>query len=145
MSITYGLKAPPFGRIMHTLDSRDDVFVTPQSIVSVGEIPKIPIRVEGVKAHRLFQKLNRLRWLFRVDERVGVFRNDIAIVRIERHGVLIFDERFLELFAIELGVAQFSKAASIERVELLGGSLSAGPVPGGGFVVSAVLPLGGPA
>jgi signal transduction histidine kinase len=29
-----------------------------------------------------------------------------------------------------------------ERVELLGGSLSAGPAPGGGFVVSAVLPLG---
>src|SRR5499427_2176403 len=29
-----------------------------------------------------------------------------------------------------------------ERVALLGGSLSAGPVPGGGFVVSAVLPLG---
>ena len=32
-----------------------------------------------------------------------------------------------------------------ERVELLGGSLSAGPAPDGGFVVSAVLPLGGPA
>jgi signal transduction histidine kinase len=32
-----------------------------------------------------------------------------------------------------------------ERVELLGGSLSAGPAPGGGFAVSAVLPLGGPA
>jgi signal transduction histidine kinase len=32
-----------------------------------------------------------------------------------------------------------------ERVWLLGGSLSAGPAPGGGFVVSAVLPLGGPA
>jgi signal transduction histidine kinase len=32
-----------------------------------------------------------------------------------------------------------------ERAELLGGSLSAGPAPGGGFVVSAVLPLGGPA
>ena len=32
-----------------------------------------------------------------------------------------------------------------ERVELLGGSLSAGPAPGGGFTVSAVLPLGGPA
>ena len=32
-----------------------------------------------------------------------------------------------------------------ERVELLGGSLSAGAAPGGGFVVSAVLPLGGPA
>jgi signal transduction histidine kinase len=30
-----------------------------------------------------------------------------------------------------------------ERVQLLGGSLSAGPTPGGGFVVSAVLPLGG--
>jgi signal transduction histidine kinase len=29
-----------------------------------------------------------------------------------------------------------------ERVVLLGGSLSAGPAPGGGFVVSAVLPLG---
>ena len=29
-----------------------------------------------------------------------------------------------------------------ERVELLGGSLSAGPAPGGGFAVSAVLPLG---
>jgi signal transduction histidine kinase len=32
-----------------------------------------------------------------------------------------------------------------ERVALLGGSLSAGPTPAGGFVVSAVLPLGGPA
>jgi signal transduction histidine kinase len=32
-----------------------------------------------------------------------------------------------------------------ERVELLGGSLSAGPAPGGGFAVSAVLPLGGSA
>jgi signal transduction histidine kinase len=32
-----------------------------------------------------------------------------------------------------------------ERVTLLGGSLSAGPTPAGGFVVSAVLPLGGPA
>jgi signal transduction histidine kinase len=32
-----------------------------------------------------------------------------------------------------------------ERVQLLGGSLSAGPAPGGGFAVSAVLPLGGPA
>jgi signal transduction histidine kinase len=32
-----------------------------------------------------------------------------------------------------------------ERAELLGGSLSAEPTPGGGFVVSAVLPLGGPA
>jgi len=30
-----------------------------------------------------------------------------------------------------------------ERVALLGGSLSAGPSPDGGFVVSAVLPLGG--
>lgn len=30
-----------------------------------------------------------------------------------------------------------------ERVGLLGGSLSAGPVPDGGFAVSAVLPLGG--
>lgn len=29
-----------------------------------------------------------------------------------------------------------------ERVSLLGGSLSAGPVPGGGFLVRAVLPLG---
>jgi signal transduction histidine kinase len=29
-----------------------------------------------------------------------------------------------------------------ERVALLGGSLSAGPAPGGGFVVSAVLPVG---
>jgi signal transduction histidine kinase len=29
-----------------------------------------------------------------------------------------------------------------ERVALLGGSLTAGPAPGGGFVVSAVLPLG---
>jgi signal transduction histidine kinase len=32
-----------------------------------------------------------------------------------------------------------------ERVSLLGGSLSAGPAPDGGFVVSAVLPLGGTA
>jgi signal transduction histidine kinase len=32
-----------------------------------------------------------------------------------------------------------------ERAELLGGSLTAGPAPGGGFAVSAVLPLGGPA
>jgi signal transduction histidine kinase len=32
-----------------------------------------------------------------------------------------------------------------ERVELLGGSLSAGPTPDGGFAVSAVLPLGGSA
>jgi signal transduction histidine kinase len=32
-----------------------------------------------------------------------------------------------------------------ERVALLGGSLSAGPSPDGGFVVSAVLPLGGTA
>jgi signal transduction histidine kinase len=32
-----------------------------------------------------------------------------------------------------------------ERVQLLGGSLSARPAPGGGFVVSAMLPLGGPA
>jgi signal transduction histidine kinase len=32
-----------------------------------------------------------------------------------------------------------------ERAELLGGSLSAGPAPGGGFAVSAVLPLGGSA
>ncbi len=32
-----------------------------------------------------------------------------------------------------------------ERVEVLGGSLSAGPAHGGGFVVSAVLPLGGSA
>jgi signal transduction histidine kinase len=32
-----------------------------------------------------------------------------------------------------------------ERVQLLDGSLSAGPAPGGGFVVSAVLPLGGSA
>jgi signal transduction histidine kinase len=32
-----------------------------------------------------------------------------------------------------------------ERVELLGGSLSAGPTPGEGFVVSAVFPLGGSA
>ncbi len=32
-----------------------------------------------------------------------------------------------------------------ERVGLLGGSLSAGPAPEGGFVVSAVLPLGSPA
>jgi signal transduction histidine kinase len=32
-----------------------------------------------------------------------------------------------------------------ERVALLGGSLSAGPLPNGGFVVSAVLPLGGAA
>jgi signal transduction histidine kinase len=32
-----------------------------------------------------------------------------------------------------------------ERVELLGGSLSAGPAPDGGFVVSAVLPLSGSA
>jgi signal transduction histidine kinase len=29
-----------------------------------------------------------------------------------------------------------------ERVALLGGSLSAGPSAGGGFVVAAVLPLG---
>jgi signal transduction histidine kinase len=29
-----------------------------------------------------------------------------------------------------------------ERVELLGGSLAAGPTPTGGFAVSAVLPLG---
>jgi signal transduction histidine kinase len=29
-----------------------------------------------------------------------------------------------------------------ERVALLGGSLAAGPAPDGGFVVSAVLPLG---
>jgi signal transduction histidine kinase len=29
-----------------------------------------------------------------------------------------------------------------ERVALLGGSLTAGPAPDGGFVVSAVLPLG---
>jgi signal transduction histidine kinase len=32
-----------------------------------------------------------------------------------------------------------------ERVELIGGSLSAGPAPDGGFAVSAVLPLGGSA
>jgi signal transduction histidine kinase len=32
-----------------------------------------------------------------------------------------------------------------ERVALLGGSLSAGPSPDGGFVVSAVLPFGDPA
>jgi hypothetical protein len=31
-----------------------------------------------------------------------------------------------------------------ERVELLGGFLSAGPAPDGGFLVSAVLPFGGP-
>jgi hypothetical protein len=92
-----------------------------QSIVGIiGEIPKIPIRVEGVEAHRLFQKLNGLRRLVGVDERVGVFGNDVAVVRIERHGVPIFDERFLELLAIELGVAQFGKAASVERVELFG-------------------------
>jgi signal transduction histidine kinase len=29
-----------------------------------------------------------------------------------------------------------------ERVALLGGSLTAGPAPGGGFVVSAILPIG---
>jgi signal transduction histidine kinase len=32
-----------------------------------------------------------------------------------------------------------------ERAELLGGSLSAGPAPDGGFVVAAVLPLSGSA
>jgi signal transduction histidine kinase len=32
-----------------------------------------------------------------------------------------------------------------ERAELLGGSLSAGPAPGGGFAVSAMIPLGGSA
>jgi len=32
-----------------------------------------------------------------------------------------------------------------ERAELLGGSVAAGPAPGGGFVVSAALPLSGPA
>ena len=32
-----------------------------------------------------------------------------------------------------------------ERVGLLGGSLSAGPTPAGGFVVCAELPLGEPA
>jgi signal transduction histidine kinase len=32
-----------------------------------------------------------------------------------------------------------------ERVALLGGSLSAGPTPAGGFMVIAVLPLGEPA
>ncbi len=32
-----------------------------------------------------------------------------------------------------------------ERAELLGGSLSAGPAPGGGFAVSAALPLTGQA
>ena len=32
-----------------------------------------------------------------------------------------------------------------ERAELLGGSLSAGPAPGGGFAVTARLPAGGPA
>jgi len=31
-----------------------------------------------------------------------------------------------------------------ERVALLGGSLSAGPTPGGGFLVSAILPIGEP-
>jgi signal transduction histidine kinase len=30
-----------------------------------------------------------------------------------------------------------------ERAELLGGSLTAGPAPDGGFVVSATLPLSG--
>jgi signal transduction histidine kinase len=32
-----------------------------------------------------------------------------------------------------------------ERVALLGGSMSAAPAPGGGFIVWAVLPLGEPA
>jgi signal transduction histidine kinase len=32
-----------------------------------------------------------------------------------------------------------------ERVAMLGGSLSAGPTPTGGFVLTAVLPLGEPA
>jgi signal transduction histidine kinase len=32
-----------------------------------------------------------------------------------------------------------------ERVAMLGGSLSAGPTQAGGFVLTAVLPLGDPA
>ena len=126
MGVADGLKPPPLGRIVHALDRRNDVFVASQSVISVGEIPKIPVGVEGIKAHRLFQKLNRLRRLLGVDERVGVFCDNVAVVWIERHGVRIFDERFLELFAIELGVAQFGKAASIERVELLGAAREIG-------------------
>src|ERR1700689_1833283 len=36
----------------------------------------------------------------------------------------------------------YGLTGTAERVALLGGSLSAGPAPDGGFVVSAVLPLG---
>jgi signal transduction histidine kinase len=39
----------------------------------------------------------------------------------------------------------FGLTGMAERAQLLGGSLSAGPGPEGGWVVEAVLPAGGPA
>ena len=73
-------EASPLVLIVHALDGRDHVGGPPHGIIRVGETPKVPIRVVRIETHRLFQKLDRLLWLPRIDERVRIFGDDIAVI-----------------------------------------------------------------
>ena len=102
------------------MDRRDDIFGAAHRIVGVGQIPEVPIGIVGIEPHRLFQKLDRSLRLLGIDQGVGVFGDDVGVVRIERHRVRVFGKRLVVLSAVELGVAELGEAARVEPVELLG-------------------------
>ena len=113
-------EALALGRIVHALDRRDHVIRLPHRVVDVCEIPEIPVRIVGIEPHRLLHEFDRPLRLLNIGERVGVFRDDVAVVRIERQCLLVFRDRLVVLSAVELGVTKFGEAARVEPVEFLG-------------------------
>ena len=108
-------------------------------------VPAVEVRLDGslplsppvyAAVYRLAQEslTNALRHA-RGATRVGIdVRRDEGAVRLS-----VVDDGRADVTAPEPG---FGLLGMAERVELLGGSFSAGPGPEGGWVVEAVLPVG---
>jgi signal transduction histidine kinase len=112
------------------------------TIVRRGEVPEVPEDV-GLTVYRIVQEA-----LTNVLKHAGPAAVTVELALTTEHGadqlgVTVTDDGRGASAALDTPGAGRGTAGMRERVAALGGKLSVGPKPGGGFRVDATIPLGG--